>query len=155
MTSGADGHPTSPQHHALTVALAYLEALGGSDPSAVADLVAEGFRNEHHAELGSGCEGRDEYRRRLPGFFATFPNRHYQIVEAAVGQLVTGGHGSSPTGGTTEVVVRYRFGADVDGTRIDIPGIMWITVEGDRVTRRLDGWDSLTFHRQTGTDPGR
>ncbi len=129
----------------LSVALAYLAALGGADPSAVTQLVAEDFRNEHHAALGSGCTGRDEYARRLPNFFAAFPNRQYDVVETAVGTLV--GDGST----TTEVVVNYRFGADVDDVRIDIPGVMWISVLDGKVTRRLDCWDSLTFHRQTGT----
>ena len=158
------------------VALAYLAALGGSDPDDVIRLVAESFRNEHHAELGSGCVGRDEYARRLPNFFATFPNRHYEIVEAAVGVLVdvaapsparepadtsdavtadtdtsatTVDPATSATAATTQVIVNYRFGADVDGVRIDIPGVMWISVRNALVVRRLDCWDSATFQRQT------
>ncbi|MGA9276055.1 nuclear transport factor 2 family protein [Ilumatobacter sp.] len=130
-----------------SVALDYVAALGGTDPAEVAALVSDDFRNEHHAELGSGCVGRDEYARRLPGFFATFPNRRYEVIETAVGELV----GDSRDG--SEVVVRYRFGADVEGTRIDIPGVMWISVRDGLVTRRLDCWDSLTFYRQTGLDP--
>lgn len=131
----------------LGVALDYVAALGGNDPEHVAALVSDNFRNEHHAELGSGCVGRAEYAKRLPGFFATFPNRRYQVTETAVGVLVNDGRDG------TEVVVRYRFGADVDGTRIDIPGVMWISVRDGAVTRRLDCWDSLTYHRQTGTTP--
>ncbi|MEP1123313.1 MAG: nuclear transport factor 2 family protein [Ilumatobacter sp.] len=139
----------------LDVALAYVAALGGDDPAAVVDLVSDGFRNEHHAELGSGCVGRDEYARRLPGFFATFANRHYDVVETSVGILVESepDHDGGDPGPGSEVIVRYRFGADVDRTRIDIPGVMWISVRGGRVSRRLDCWDSLTFHRQTGTAP--
>ncbi len=158
----------------LGVALAYVAALGGDDPAAVVELVGDDFRNEHHAELGSGCVGREEYARRLPGFFATFADRRYDVVEAAIGALVRPdpdpgrsaasdvGRGSdtgSDTGAVdgaeagSEVVVRYRFGADVDGVRIDIPGVMWISVRDGRVARRLDCWDSLTFHRQTGTAP--
>ena len=148
---------------ALGVALAYLDALGGTEPDAVADLVSDDFRNEHHAEFGSGCVGQDEYRRRLPGFFASFPNRTYTVVETAIGRLVdtvdepASDTASDPehdtTSGVTEVVVRYRFGADVGEHRIDIPGVMWISVRDDRVIRRLDTWDSLTFLRQTDQDP--
>jgi len=133
----------------VDVARAYLAALGGADPAAVTGLVADDFVNEHTAELGSGCTGRDEYARRLPGFFAMFPNRSYTIEETALGELVERPPGSGPS--TTEVIVRYRFGADVDAIRIDIPGVMWISVRDGVVTRRLDCWDSLTFHRQTGT----
>lgn len=129
----------------VRVALDYVAALGGSDPDHVAELVSDDFRNEHHAELGSGCVGRDEYSRRLPGFFASFPNRRYEVTETAVGSLV----GDRRDG--SEVVVRYRFGADVEGTRIDIPGVMRISVRDGMVSRRLDCWDSLTYHRQTST----
>ncbi len=139
MKSGAD---------AASVAAAYLTALGGDDPTAVAALVSADFRNEHHASLGSGCAGREEYSRRLPGFFSMFANRRYDIVETTVGSK------PDDTSGTTEVVVNYRFHADVDGTHIDIPGIMWISVADGSVTRRLDCWDAMVFHHQTGTTPG-
>ncbi len=138
MKSGADGH---------AVATAYLTALGGDDTEAVARLVSDDFRNEHHSALGAGCVGRDEYARRLPGFFATFEHRRYTVVDTVVGTSPTG------TGDSIEVVVNYRFRAEVDGSHIDIPGMMWITVAGGRVTRRLDCWDSLIFFRQTSTTP--
>ena len=148
MRSGADRFVDDRARQDLTVALEYVAALGGNDPAEVTARVSENFRNEHHAELGSGCVGRDEYARRLPGFFATFANRHYDVIETAVGELVD----DDRTGGS-EVVVRYRLGADVDGVRIDIPGVMWISVRDGVVARRLDCWDSLTFHRQMGTTP--
>ncbi|WP_040494117.1 nuclear transport factor 2 family protein [Ilumatobacter nonamiensis] len=135
-------------HDDLSTALDYVAALGGADPDLVAALVSDDFRNEHHAELGSGCVGRDEYARRLPDFFANFPNRRYDVTETAIGELLGDSQGGS------EVVVRYRFGADVEGTRIDIPGVMWISVRDGLVSRRLDCWDSLTFYRQTGLPPG-
>lgn len=157
MKSGAD---------ARAVALAYLHALGGTDPSAVSSLVAADFRNEHHAALGSGCVGRDEYARRLPNFFAAFPNRKYDIVEMSVGSLVdAASHDANTAGGSlhdaAEVVVNYRFGADAGDIRIDIPGVMWISVRDGEVTRRLDCWDSSIYHDQTtapndagtGTEP--
>lgn len=131
----------------VSVALDYVAALGGTDPAQVAELVSDDFRNDHLAELGSECAGREEYSRRLPGFFATFANRRYEVTETVIGTLV----GDTRDG--SEIVVRYRFGADVEGTRIDIPGVMWISVRDGLVTRRLDCWDSLTYHRQTGTVP--
>ena len=51
------------------------------------------------------------------------------------------------------VAVRYRFRADVDGHRIDIPGVMWFGVRDGLITRRIDTWDSLTFFRQTDQEP--
>ncbi|MFK7917032.1 MAG: nuclear transport factor 2 family protein [Ilumatobacter sp.] len=143
---------SSPVRSDVEVALAYVSALGGDDTSRVARLVSEDFRNEHHAELGSGCIGRDEYSRRLPSFFAAFANRHYEVVETAVGELHGDARSAVPDS-KREVIVRYRFGADIEGTRIDIPGVMWISVRNGQVARRLDCWDSLTFHRQTGTAP--
>ena len=149
--NGSDGIGTGADAD-VEVALAYLEALGGTDPSAVAALVADSFRNEHHAELGSGCVGRDEYARRLPGFFATFPNRSYTVHEVARGTLLDE-TGNAPGAAGTEVIVNYRFGADAGDVRLDIPGVMWISVRDGEVTRRLDCWDSLSYHRQTGTTP--
>ena len=144
MKSGAEAPATSDP---AAVALAYLDALGGEDPAAVVALVADDFTNEHIAELASGCRGRDEYARRLPEFFAAFPNRRYTIEHVAIGELAT----ARDDRVATEVIVEYRFGADVGDTRIVLPGIMWISVSDGEVTRRLDSWDSLTYHRQTGT----
>ena len=135
----------------VAIVRAYLTALGGDDPSAVVALVAEDFRNEHNAELGSGSQGRAEYAQRLPGFFAAFLNRRYQILELTVGPLFGPSGGAHPT--RTEVVVSYRFHADAENTRIDIPGIMWISIDHGRIIRRLDCWDSLTYHHQTNTTP--
>ena len=115
----------------------YLEAFTSTDPDAIAGLVTDDFVNEHLSELGSGCTGRDEYRRRLPGFLSTFVRACY-IVEA-IGDLRD-----------TEVVARYRFQAEYDGTPIDIPGVMWFEVRLGLISRRTDLWDSLTFLRQTG-----
>ncbi|HUF98015.1 MAG TPA: nuclear transport factor 2 family protein [Ilumatobacter sp.] len=123
----------------LEVALSYLDALGGDDPEAVAAHVSDDFSNEHQSELGAGCVGRDAYRGRLPGFMATFPNRHYTVVDTVADD--------------TTAAIRYRFGADVGGHRIDIPGVMWFGVRDGLITRRVDTWDSLTFFRQTDQTP--
>lgn len=119
----------------------YLAAFGSGDPDAVAACVTDDFVNEHLSELGSGCEGRDEYRRRLPGFLSTFAGARYSIVD--IGAL-------DRTDAVDAVVARYRFEATYEGTPIDIPGVMWFEVRDGRVARRTDLWDSLTFLRQTG-----
>ena len=129
----------------LDVAHAYLDALGGDDPDAVAVHVVDDFRNEHQSEIGSGCVGRDAYLARLPGFMAAFPNRHYSVIECVTGPA----DGS----GVHVVAVRYRFGADVGAHRIDIPGVMWFGVRDGLITRRVDTWDSLTYFRQTDQVP--
>jgi steroid delta-isomerase-like uncharacterized protein len=115
----------------------YLDAFASADPDAIAALVTDDFVNEHLSELGSGCTGRDEYRRRLPSFLSTFVRARY--VVDAIGEL-----------GGAEVVARYRFEAEYEGTPIDIPGVMWFEVRDGFLSRRTDLWDSLTFLRQTG-----
>lgn len=125
---------------AYEVVASYLGAFEAGDADVIAGHVSDGFRNEHLSELGAGCVGRDEYRRRLPHFLDSFADRSYSIVE-----LVESGQ--EPV---VDVVVRYRFAATYDDVRIDIPGMMWFSVRDDRITRRVDCWDSLTFLRQTG-----
>jgi len=115
----------------------YLDAFASADPDALAALVTDDFVNEHLSELGTGCTGRDEYRRRLPAFLSMFAGARY-VVEA-IGSL-----------GDADVVARYRFVAEYEGTPIDIPGVMWFEVRHDLIARRTDLWDSLTFLRQTG-----
>jgi ketosteroid isomerase-like protein len=119
----------------------YLAAFASGDPDVVAACVTDDFVNEHLSELGSGCDGRDEYRRRLPGFLSTFAGARYSIVD--VGAL-------DRADGVEAVVARYRFEAEYERTPIDIPGVMWFEVREGLVARRTDLWDSLTFLRQTG-----
>ena len=102
--------------------------------------MTDDFVNEHLSELGSGCEGRDEYRRRLAGFLASFAGLRYTIVTLA--EIATPGAG--------DVVVRYRLQATSDGAAVDVPGVMWFEVRDGLISRRTDLWDSLTFLRQTG-----
>ncbi len=122
----------------------YLGSFAGGDPDAVAACVTEDFVNEHLSELGTGCVGRDEYRRRLPGFLSTFAGARYAVVDLAEIAHDTSGRGSAGA------VARYRFEATYEGTPIDIPGVMWFDVRDGLVARRTDLWDSLTFLRQTG-----
>lgn len=134
----------------LEIAVSYLTALGADDPDAVAAHVSDDFRNEHQSELGSGCTGRTAYRERLPGFMATFPNRQYTVLETVP---VSADTDVPNDAGEHLVAVRYRFGADASGHRIDIPGVMWFGVRDQLITRRIDTWDSLTYFRQTEQTP--
>jgi ketosteroid isomerase-like protein len=128
------------------VVRAFLAAFETGDADAVAAWVTADFVNEHLAELGSACRGRDEYRRRLPGFLSTFVGARYSIVALAEVTDAANGSDACPGG----VVARYRFEATYEGSPIDIPGVMWFDVRDGLVARRTDLWDSLTFLRQTG-----
>ena len=129
---------------------AYLASFETGDPDAVAACVTADFVNEHLSELGAGCNGRDEYRRRLPGFLSTFVGARYSIVALAEVVETATDSDSDADGGTGGVVARYRFEATYEGIPIDIPGVMWFDVRDGLVARRTDLWDSLTFLRQTG-----
>lgn len=130
---------------ATDLATGYLGAFTGNDPDAIAAFVSEGFRNEHLSELGSGCVGRDEYRRRIPHFLEAFSDRMYSIDDLV----------EQRRDAETDVVVRYRFTAvhDESGRHIEIPGVMWFTVSDGEIVRRTDTWDSLTFLDQIGQRP--
>lgn len=115
------------------VALAYLASFDGGDPSA---WVTEGFVNEHAAALGSGCVGREEYRRRLPGFLAEFAGLRYEVEDT-----VSEGD---------RVAAAYRMTATYAGRPVDLRGVMRLRVEGERIAHRVDYWDALTFQQQAG-----
>jgi steroid delta-isomerase-like uncharacterized protein len=121
---------------AAAVVLSYLSAFATGDPDAVAAHVSDDFVNDHTSALGSGCVGREEYRRRLPGFLGAFGDLRYE-PEQVIGE------------GTT-VAVPYRMTATSDGHPVDVRGVMVFDVADGRITRRTDYWDSLTFLRQTG-----
>ncbi len=122
---------------AADVVTGYLSAFTAGDPDVIASFVADGFHNEHLSSIASSCVGSDEYRRRLPGFLSDFAERHYAVLHVVETDA--------------EVVVRYDFTAVYEGTPIDIPGVMWFTVEDERITHRLDVWDSGIFMAQTAT----
>lgn len=124
----------------VEIVTSYLRAFSRNDPDALAAHVSAGFRNDHNSELGSGCVGRDEYRRRLPHFLEEFKDREYTIVDLV----------SQTRESCTDVVVRYRFQATYKGVQFDIPGVMWFSVRDLLITKRIDTWDSLTFLNQTG-----
>jgi steroid delta-isomerase-like uncharacterized protein len=121
---------------AADVAVAYVTSFAAGDPDAIAAHVADDFVNDHTAALGSGCVGRDEYRRRLPGFLGAFPGLRYDVERVVADD--------------TTAAVAYRMTAISDGHPVDLRGVMLIDVADGLVTRRTDYWDSLTFLRQTG-----
>ena len=120
---------------AADVVTGYLAAFSTGDPDVIAGFVAEGFHNEHLSSIASSCTGSDEYRRRLPGFLSDFAERRYSVRHLVETDA--------------EVVVRYDFTAVYEGSPIDIPGVMWFTVEDGLITHRLDVWDSGIFVAQT------
>lgn len=125
--------------HPADVASEYVAAFATGDPDAVAALVTDDFVNDHTAALGGGCVGRDEYRRRLPGFLESFPGLRYDVE-----QVIADG---------TTVAVPYRMTATSDDHPIDLRGVMVIEVRDGLVAKRTDYWDALTYLRQIGQAP--
>lgn len=122
-------------------ARSYLGAFAAGDPDAIAAHVAEGFVNDHASALGAGCTGRDEYRRRLPGFLASLPGLRYDPGEPLVdGDRVAAPYTLHATGTTPAG----------DEVPVEIRGVMLLRFEGELVAERLDVWDALTYLRQTG-----
>jgi len=121
------------------VALAYLASFAAADADAVAAHVAADFRNEHTSALGSSSTGRDEYRRRLPAFLASFPGLAYEVETV----IADGG----------DVAVAYRMTATSDGHPVTVRGVMVFDVVDGLIAGRTDYWDSLGFLRQVSADP--
>ena len=119
------------------VALSYVASFATGDPDRIAAHVSDDFVNEHAAALGSGCTGRAEYRRRLPGFLADFAGLRYDPDDI----IVEG----------TKVVVPYRLTATHDGHPIDLRGVFVLRITDGQITHRTDYWDALTFLHQTGS----
>ena len=124
----------------VEIVTSFLRAFSRNDPDTIAGHVSDGFRNDHNSELGSGCVGRGEYRRRLPHFLESFQDRSYTIDDIV----------SQTRESCTDVVVRYQFQGTYEGMQFSIPGVMWFSVRDQLITKRIDTWDSLTFLNQTG-----
>jgi ketosteroid isomerase-like protein len=121
------------------VALAYAAAFASGDPDRIAAHVSEDFWNEHTSALGSSCRGRDEYRRRLPGFLSEFAGLRYDVEDVVVED--------------DRVVIAYTMRARWRGERdVAIRGVFRLWVADGLVTHRADYWDSAAFLRQTGQD---
>jgi len=106
----------------------YLGAFSGGDPDAIAAHVGKDFANDHRSTLGASCRGRDEYRRRLPGFLAAFPGLHYEIIDV----LVEG----------ARVAVAYTMHATPEDGPLAVPGVMWFDLDDGLIIRRVDLFDS-------------
>ena len=118
------------------VCRAYLAAFSTGDPWAVTSMVTDDFVNEHTAALGSGCTGKEEYARRVPGFLASMPGLRYDVEDVAA-------QGDN-------VYAAYTLHAHVNDRDVAVRGVMRFRVEGELIAQRTDYWDSLVFQRQAG-----
>ena len=118
------------------VARSYLESFASADPDAIAAIVTDDFVNEHTAALSSGCEGKTEYRRRLPGFLASFAGLRYDIED-----LIAEGD---------RAAAAYTMHATYEGHPIAVRGVMRILVRNGLVAHRIDYYDALGFLQQIG-----
>ncbi len=135
-------------HDPSAVVEAYIRSLNDRDADAVAALVGDDFFNEHISQRGNSIRGRDEYRKRLDGFFRSMQDLHYEIEQiVAVAD---------------EVVVAYRMSArwrDVaDDTEsspkpFSIRGVFWFEVTSGRIIHRVDYRDGVDFEQQVGLRP--
>ena len=98
--------------------------------------MSDDFSNEHTSSLGSPSRGKAAYQERLADFLATFSGLTYEAADI----IVEGDRAAAA----------YVMRARVDGTPIEIQGIMRLTIRGGLIERRVDYFDSLTFLRQTG-----
>ena len=114
----------------------YLEAFAGGDPDAIAALVTDDFVNEHTAALGTGCEGREAYRDRLPGFLGSMPGLHYEVEDIVAED--------------DRVCAAYTLRTTVNDRPIAVRGVMRFIVRDGLIAKRTDYWDSLVFQRQAG-----
>ena len=120
------------------VCATYLNAFGTGDPDAVTAMVTDDFVNEHTAALGSGCTGKDEYVRRVPGFLASMPGLRYEIEDiAADGDRVYGA---------------YTLHTHVNDRDVAVRGVMRFIVRGELIAKRIDYWDSMVFKQQAGLE---
>jgi ketosteroid isomerase-like protein len=118
------------------VARSYLASFAGADPDEIAAHVTDDFVNEHTAALSSGCEGKAEYRRRLPGFLASFAGLRYDIEDLVVED--------------DRAAAAYTMRATYEGHAITVRGVMRIRVRDGLVAHRTDYYDALGFLRQIG-----
>lgn len=122
------------------VCRSYLAAFATGDADRVVAHVTDDFVNEHTAALGSGCVGRAEYARRVPGFLASMPGLRYEVED-----VVAEGD---------RVVAAYTLLAHVNSRDIAVRGVMRFRVRGALIAHRVDYWDSAVFRAQAGLDAG-
>jgi limonene-1,2-epoxide hydrolase len=120
------------------VCAAYLNAFATGDPNAVTAMVTDDFVNEHTAAMGSGCTGKDEYVRRVPGFLASMPGLRYETEDiAADGE---------------RVYAAYTLHTHVNDRDVAVRGVMRFIVRGELIAKRIDYWDSMVFKQQAGLE---
>ena len=118
------------------IARGYLESFATGDPDAVTRWVTDDFVNEHTAALGTGCVGKDEYVRRVPGFLASMPGLRYDVED-----VVADGD---------RAVAAYTLHTRVNDRDVAVRGVMRFFVRDGLIAKRIDYWDSLQFQRQAG-----
>ena len=125
-----------------TICAEYLAAFSTGDADLVASFVDESFVNEHTAALGSGCVGRDEYRKRLPNFMASMPGLRYEL-ESQVVDIET-----------AMVANAYTLHAHVNDRDVAVRGLLRIHIDIDSglILDRTDYWDSKVFLQQAGME---
>jgi len=135
------------QHDAIRARLAdicarYLAAFSTGDPDLVASFVDDGFINEHTAALGSGCVGRDEYRKRLPNFMASMPGLRYELESQVVDV------------DSSTVANAYTLHARVNDRDVAVRGLLRIHLDptSGLILDRTDYWDSKVFLEQAGME---
>ena len=130
------------RHRLATICADYLAAFSTGDADLVASFVDQSFVNEHTAALGSGCVGRDEYRRRLPNFMASMPGLRYEL-ESQVVDI-----------DTATVANAYTLHAHVNDRDVAVRGLLRIHIDIDSglILDRTDYWDSKVFLQQAGME---
>lgn len=116
------------------VCISYLSSFETGDAQQITAHVTDDFVNDHTAALASGCVGRQEYSRRLPGFLASMPQLRY-----AVHDVVADGE---------RVWIAYTLHAHVNARDVAVRGAMRFLVRGGQIAQRTDYWDSQVFQRQ-------
>lgn len=113
------------------VVRSYLAAFAAGDPADIVAHVGDGFVNEHTAALGSGCVGKDEYLRRLPGFLASMPGLRYDVEDVVVDG--------------DRAVATYTLRATIGRRDVTVRGAMRFVVADGVIAHRTDYWDSKVF----------
>ncbi len=118
------------------VCSSYLASFATGDPERVVAHVTDDFVNEHTAALGSGCEGKSEYARRVPNFLASMPQLRYEVED-----VIADGD---------RVVAAYTLHTHVNDRNVAVRGVMRFQVRDGLIAKRTDYWDSLVFQQQAG-----
>ncbi len=118
------------------VAASYLSAFDTRDPARIAAHVSQDFSNRHTSVLGgAGCDGRDAYLERLPGFISGMVDLHYEVE-----RLVVDG---------PDVAAFYTMTGRWQGeASFTLRGVQHLRVEQGLITSRTDYWDSAGFLAQ-------